>query len=120
VVQQGDELVLRILRVDSFRHRLSLSLKRVSPQQRDEWLAQGERGQTGKTDEASDASSESQDAPPTLGYATEEATHAVSERSVEEGPLDVSPPAVASLPDDEGLWNSLLEEAETALPGRSG
>ena len=120
VVQQGDELVLRILRVDSFRHRLSLSLKRVSPQQRGEWLAQGERGQTGETDEASDASSEGQDAPSALGYATEEATHAVSERSVEEGPLDVSPPAIARLPDDEGLWNSLLEEAETALPGRSG
>jgi small subunit ribosomal protein S1 len=120
VVQQGDELVLRILRVDSFRHRLSLSLKRVSPQQRGEWLAQGERGQTGETDEASDASSEGQDAPSALGYATEEATHAVSERSVEEDPLDVSSPAVARLPDDEGLWNSLLEEAETALPGRSG
>jgi small subunit ribosomal protein S1 len=120
VVQRGDELVLRILRVDSFRHRLSLSLKRVSPQQRGEWLAQGERGQTGETDEASDASSEGQDAPPALGYATEEATHADSERSVEEGPLDVSLPAVARLPDDEGLWNSSLEEAETALPGRSG
>jgi small subunit ribosomal protein S1 len=120
VVQQGDELVLRILRVDSFHHRLSLSLKRVSPQQRGEWLAQGERGQTAETDEASDASSEGQHAPPALGYATGEATHAVSERAVEEGPLGVSPPAIARLPDHEGLWNSLLEEAETELLGRSG
>jgi hypothetical protein len=112
--------VVRILRVDSFRHRLSLSLKRASPQLRGEWLAQAEQSQTAEADEASDASSEGQDAPPAAGLATGEATHVVSERSVEEGSLDVSPPAVAKLPDDERVWNSLLEEAETVLPGRVG
>jgi len=120
VVQRSDELVVRILRVDSLRHRLSLSLKRVSPQQRGEWLAQAEHGQTAETGESSDASSKGQDTPPAAGLATGEATHVVSERSVEEDSLDVSPPAVAKLPEDEPVWNSLLEEAETVLPGRIG
>lgn len=119
VLQRGDELVLRILRIDSFRHRISLSLKRVSPQERGEWLAQGERGQAPETGEASDAPSESQDAPPALVHAVEETTPAVSERPVEESPLEISPPASARLPDDEDAWSSLLKEAETSQPGRS-
>jgi small subunit ribosomal protein S1 len=43
VVRQGDELVLRILSIDPFRYRLGLSLKRVSAQERDEWLAQQDK-----------------------------------------------------------------------------
>jgi small subunit ribosomal protein S1 len=38
VVQVGDELVLRILRIESYRRRIGLSLKRVSSQERDDWL----------------------------------------------------------------------------------
>jgi len=38
VVQPGDELLLRITRIESSRHRIGLSLKRVSEQERDEWL----------------------------------------------------------------------------------
>jgi small subunit ribosomal protein S1 len=38
VVQRGDELVLRILRIETTRRRIGLSLKRVSPKERDEWL----------------------------------------------------------------------------------
>jgi len=40
IVRPDDELVLRILSIDSIRQRISLSLKRVSAQERDEWLAQ--------------------------------------------------------------------------------
>jgi len=40
VVQHGDELVLRILSIDPVRQRMSLSLKRVSAPERDEWLVQ--------------------------------------------------------------------------------
>ena len=40
VVQRGEELVLRILRIDSVRHRIALSLKRVTPQERGAWMAQ--------------------------------------------------------------------------------
>jgi small subunit ribosomal protein S1 len=38
VVQPEDELVLRILRIDSSRRRIGLSLKRVTKEERDEWL----------------------------------------------------------------------------------
>jgi small subunit ribosomal protein S1 len=38
VVQSGEELVLRILRIDSTRRRIGLSLKRVTKEERDEWL----------------------------------------------------------------------------------
>jgi small subunit ribosomal protein S1 len=40
VVQPGQELVLRILRIESSRQRIGLSLKGVSAQERDEWLAE--------------------------------------------------------------------------------
>jgi small subunit ribosomal protein S1 len=40
IVQPGDELVLRIVRIDPFRRRLGLSLKAVSGPEREEWLAQ--------------------------------------------------------------------------------
>ncbi len=40
IVQRGDKLILRILRIDPSRQRLGLSLKRVSTSERDEWLAQ--------------------------------------------------------------------------------
>jgi small subunit ribosomal protein S1 len=40
VVQPGQELVLRILRIESSRQRIGLSLKGVSAQARDEWLAE--------------------------------------------------------------------------------
>lgn len=106
VVQRGDELVLRILRIDSFHHRLSLSLKGVSPQERGEWLAQQERDQALETDESNNASSKGQDAPPLLVRAVEEATLAAPEQKMETSPRQV--------------WNNLLKEAETAQQGGSG
>jgi small subunit ribosomal protein S1 len=116
VVQRGDELVWRILRIDSFRRRLSLSLKRVSPQERGEWLAQPERDRVPEADEANDLPSEEQDTPPAPAYAAEEVA---PERAIA-GLLEASLPA-ARQPDGERLWNSLLKEAEaeTAQPGRS-
>lgn len=46
VVQLGAQLVLRILRVESSRRRIALSLKAVSAQERDDWLAQQVHDQT--------------------------------------------------------------------------
>jgi small subunit ribosomal protein S1 len=45
VVQQGDELLLRITRIESSRRRIGLSLKRVSEQEHKEWLADSRRGE---------------------------------------------------------------------------
>jgi small subunit ribosomal protein S1 len=39
ILQRGDELVVRILHIDTFRHRIGLSLKAVSAQEREKWLA---------------------------------------------------------------------------------
>jgi small subunit ribosomal protein S1 len=54
VMQPGDELVLRILRIDSFHQRIALSLKEVSEPEREEWLAQRNE----ETNAASDAASQ--------------------------------------------------------------
>jgi len=40
VVERGDEVVLRVMSIDALRQRMSLSLKRVSAQERTDWLAQ--------------------------------------------------------------------------------
>lgn len=42
-VQRGDVLVLRVLDVSPVQQRISLSLKRVSDEEREEWLAQQEQ-----------------------------------------------------------------------------
>jgi small subunit ribosomal protein S1 len=52
VVKRGEELILRILRIDSLRHRIALSLKRVSDRERGEWLAQQTSDQRSETDDA--------------------------------------------------------------------
>lgn len=57
VVQPGDELVLRILHIDSFRHQIGLSLRRVSAEERDEWLQQNNRDQETAPDEIDRAAS---------------------------------------------------------------
>ena len=49
LVQPGDELVVRILRIDSVRERIGLSAKQVSEQERNEWLAKQAEDQTAKT-----------------------------------------------------------------------
>jgi len=66
VVQPGDELELRILRIDVFRRRISLSLKRVYAQARQEGPAQQARAQTLVTDEALAAFSGNVERPSTV------------------------------------------------------
>jgi small subunit ribosomal protein S1 len=48
-VEQGEELVLRILSIDIPRQRLALSLKRVSEAEREAWLAEQEQGNPPRT-----------------------------------------------------------------------
>ncbi len=64
VAQVGDRLVLRILRIDSFRHRIALSLNRVSAQERSEWLAQQSLDQAEQADDASDSALNDVEMPP--------------------------------------------------------
>jgi small subunit ribosomal protein S1 len=46
IVRRGDELVLRVLRIEPSRRRIGLSLRSVTAQERDEWLAQHTLDQT--------------------------------------------------------------------------
>jgi small subunit ribosomal protein S1 len=50
VVRRGNELVLRILRIEPSRHRIGLSLRSVTARERDEWLAQHSLDQTAEPD----------------------------------------------------------------------
>ena len=54
LVRSGEELVLRILRIEPFRKRVALSLKRVSTQERDKWLEQLARGEAAQMGEDND------------------------------------------------------------------
>jgi small subunit ribosomal protein S1 len=40
VLRRGDKIVVRILRIDPYRKRIGLSLKRVTPEQKEAWLAE--------------------------------------------------------------------------------
>jgi small subunit ribosomal protein S1 len=51
MLEPGDELVLRILHIDTFRHRIGLSLKQVSDAERAEFLSQNLPHQTAESDE---------------------------------------------------------------------
>jgi small subunit ribosomal protein S1 len=108
VVQQGDEIVLRILRINSYRRRIGLSLKRVSAQERDDWLAQQARGQTAETDNVIDSSSDTLSAV----HTAEESAPDVTERIVGEEVLEASPPTFVRPPDDERFWISLSKDEE--------
>ena len=66
MVQRDDELVVRILRVDSLGHRIALSLKQVSNRERGEWLAQQAGSQTAEEDKASDPVSSGEEMQPAL------------------------------------------------------
>ncbi|NIN70318.1 MAG: S1 RNA-binding domain-containing protein, partial [Anaerolineae bacterium] len=79
LVKRGDELVLRIVRIDSFRQRIGLSLKAVSAQERDEWLAQRADGQSAETDESGDSLSEGEQTPPPLRNEVEKTKQGGSE-----------------------------------------
>jgi small subunit ribosomal protein S1 len=78
VAQVGDELVLRILRIDSFRHRIALSLKRVSAQERSEWLAQQSLDQGEQADDASDSALNDVEMPPEPVHTAEVAVPVIS------------------------------------------
>jgi small subunit ribosomal protein S1 len=112
IVQRGDELVLRILRIDSIRERIGLSLKEVNEQERKEWLAQQEEDQTAQTDSIASPASGGQEvvAPP---ESEEEGTLPVEPNQLGEDTLGEEPASVAvGQPVDESVWVSLIEDEE--------
>jgi small subunit ribosomal protein S1 len=112
LVKRGDELVLRILRIDSFRERIALSLKQVSEQERDEWLARQPDGRTARTDQAVNPVSSSDEQATSLVSEEIEASPVEPEQPKEEKPQDGLAPASVGQPEDEEFWISLIEEEE--------
>jgi small subunit ribosomal protein S1 len=108
ILQRGDEPVLRILRIDSYRRRIALSLKKVSEQEREGWLAQQAQDQSTETDDAING----EETPPTSVHAAEEPAPGAPEHIVGEEVLEVAPPAFAGSPDDERFWISLAQDAQ--------
>lgn len=113
LLKRGDELVLRILRIDSFRERIGLSLKQVSEQERDDWLARQAHGRTARTDPAGSPISGSEEtATPLVSEARK--TSPVEPEHLEEVALreESAPPSIRQ-PEDEDFWISLIEDEET-------
>ena len=112
LVETGDELVLRILRIDSFRERIALSLKQVSEQERDDWLAQQANGQAARTDQASSPVS-ANEATATPLVSDEKETSPVEPEQLEEEVLRAeSAPTSVGKPEDEDFWISIIEDEE--------
>ncbi len=94
IVQPDDELVLRILHIDSLRQRIGLSLKQVSAQERDKWLAQQVPDQTPEPDErhsvspASVLSSNNSKAAPRRRNTPQEETSDAPDRVEQESALE--------------------------------
>jgi small subunit ribosomal protein S1 len=111
-VKRGDELELRILRIDSFRERIGLSLKQVSEQERNEWLAQQAEDQTAQTDSITNSASGSQEVA-TPPESEAEGTLPVEPEQLGEDVLREESVSVAvGQPVDEGLWVSMIEDEE--------
>jgi len=111
-VQRGDELVLRILRIDSFRERIGLSLKQVSEQERSEWLAQQVEDQTAQTDSIANSTSGSLEVATPLEGEAEGSLPVELEQLGEEMLREESVSVAVGQPVDEGLWVSLIEDEE--------
>jgi small subunit ribosomal protein S1 len=112
VVRRGDELVLRILRIDSFRERIALSLKGVDDQEREEWLARRADGQAKEADASGDFPADSHEAQPSHPDQVEEANQGGPEQVGEQNRHEAESPEPTGQSQEEGLWVSLSQEVE--------
>jgi small subunit ribosomal protein S1 len=111
LVKRGDKLILRILRIDSIRQRIGLSLRQVPTSARDEFLSQTADGQAPGAGNSSSANDEE---PVSPGNETGGATPYAAE-PVEEDPCELSSSALDRQPQEDGLWLSLLKEEVVEL-----
>jgi small subunit ribosomal protein S1 len=110
LVERGDELLLRILRIDSARERIGLSLRQVSEQERENWLAQQAEDQTAQSGPVAGAPPDSEDMAAPL-FSEAEGTSPVEPEQLGEDALWEEPvPASVGHPEDESVWISLIED----------
>jgi len=113
VLRRGDEVVVRILRIDSFRERIGLSIKGVSEQEREEWLAQQAEDQTADIDQAGSSVPDSQESLTPAVADTEETTTEEAEPDVVGEELgEEASPVLIGQPEAEGLWLSLIQDED--------
>jgi small subunit ribosomal protein S1 len=113
VVQRGDELVLRILRIDSFRKRIGLSVKQIDDQEREEWLARRLDGPASEKDGSGDPHPDKNEQTPLpLLDEVGETTRDESEQTLEPEPGKVLLPAPAAASQEEKVGVSLLQDVE--------
>jgi small subunit ribosomal protein S1 len=110
LVERGDELLLRILRIDSARERIGLSLRQVSEEERENWLAQQAEDQTAQSGPVAGAPPDSEDMAAPL-FSEAEGTSPVEPEQLGEEALREEPvPASVGHPEDESVWISLIED----------
>jgi small subunit ribosomal protein S1 len=114
-VKRGDELELRILRIDSFRERIGLSLTQVSEQEREEWLAQQAGDQTAQTDSIANSESGSLEAATPLDSEVDGTLPVEPEQLGEDVLREESVSVPVGRPVDEGLWASLIEDESAGV-----
>jgi hypothetical protein len=112
LVSSGDELMLRVVRIDSFRERIALSLKQADGQERDEWLTQPADGQSSHTDEAGRPPQDGQELSPLQSDEVDETAPVGSEQGVEEDLYDEALPLPVTQ-SEEDVWVSMLQDVET-------
>ncbi len=112
LVKRGDELVLRILRIDSFRERIALSLKQVSEQERDDWLARQADGRTARTDQAVSPVSDSEEMATPLASEARETSPVEPEQLGPATLWEEAATASVGQPEDENLWMGLIEDED--------
>jgi small subunit ribosomal protein S1 len=113
LLQPGDELVLRIVRIDSFRQRIGLSLKRVSEPEREEWLAKQAGIQTSHPGAENESSSDGEEHQATRVEPTKEETTADKPEDGRDGRVpETGPPPFAKQTQEESYWISLIQDEE--------
>jgi small subunit ribosomal protein S1 len=107
VVKPGDELVLRILEIDSYRHRIGLSLKEVTQEQREAWLAQQAASEERLPEDEEESQPESKAAQEPAPE--EEESQPESKAAQEPAPEEEESPPENKEPEAE--WRDTAEEA---------
>lgn len=116
VVQEGERLLLRIIKLDVRRQRLGLSLKRVLQSEWDEWVAQFEELEEPQLEEIELAEvAELEDEGPAVAEPEAEPAVILSDDEIEivEGDLGVESSEgeeVEVVANDTGSWTSFVED----------
>lgn len=115
VVAEGERHLFRVIKVDARRRRIGLSLKRVTDEERQEWLAQQEEvsapaSVVSALESTGEAEPESKSVEVASALPTEEVELAANAPAEPTEEVPVAPPE-----ENESLWKSLAADEERGL-----